>query len=193
MMHDDGAHAGGTPEGAYPQGYPPEQPPPAGYPEGYAPEQPPPAGFAPLEAGGSTDSMAAFAGPEDDLVLTHDDWDARRSRDSRHREPPRGGGGVGRLVMRIAVPLVFVGGVIALVVLVTQSGVLSGSANVSPTPSVSASPKIVKVYVVKKGDTLSAIALKYGVSMQDVLDLNPKLDANNLTVKTKIRIPAASP
>jgi len=144
------------------------------------------------DPGGSTDSMAAFAGPEDVPAATRGEWDPAPVAGRYRHDPPRRRGGAGRWVVRIAVPLVFVGGVVALLLLVTQSGILNPSSESSPTPSASASATVTKIYVVKKGDTLSAIALKYGVTVQDILDANPKLDANNLSVKVKIKIPSAS-
>ena len=44
-------------------------------------------------------------------------------------------------------------------------------------------------YVVKRGDMLSRICVKYGVKQRDVLKLNPGLDPNKLFVGKKIRLP----
>jgi LysM repeat protein len=137
--------------------------------------------------------MAAFAGPEDVPVGTTGEWESGPAGGPRrHDSSGRRRGGAGRWVVRIAVPLVFVGGVVALLLLVTQSGILNPSNEPSPTPSASKSATVVKVYTVKKGDTLSGIALRYGVTVQAILEVNPKLDANNLTVRTKVKIPSAS-
>ena len=44
-------------------------------------------------------------------------------------------------------------------------------------------------YVVKRGDMLSRICVKYGVKQRDVLKLNPGLNPNKLFVGKKIRLP----
>jgi len=107
----------------------------------------------------------------------------------RHGEP-RQRMGAGRRAARILVPLVFIGGVVALVILINQSGILQSSSMTSPSPSVSPSVKVAMVYIVKRGDTLSEIAARHNVTVQAIHDLNPKIDANNLRVRSKIKIPA---
>jgi LysM repeat protein len=49
-------------------------------------------------------------------------------------------------------------------------------------------------HVVKKGDTLWALAQAYGVSVQSLTDANPGINANNLQIGSTLRVPApASP
>jgi morphogenetic protein associated with SpoVID len=49
----------------------------------------------------------------------------------------------------------------------------------------------VKIYTVKKGDTLSGIAAKHGVTVQDLLQYNPGIrDPDVIDVGMKIKIPA---
>ena len=43
-------------------------------------------------------------------------------------------------------------------------------------------------YVVKSGDTLSAISIKTGVPLQTIERLNPKLDADTLHAGQKVRL-----
>jgi LysM repeat protein len=43
-------------------------------------------------------------------------------------------------------------------------------------------------YTVKSGDTLSAIAVKTGVSLETIERLNPKLDADTLHAGQKVRL-----
>jgi LysM repeat protein len=43
-------------------------------------------------------------------------------------------------------------------------------------------------YTVKSGDTLSAIAVKTGVSLDTIERLNPKLDADTLHAGQKVRL-----
>ncbi|MEZ5126440.1 MAG: LysM domain-containing protein [Thermoleophilia bacterium] len=106
--------------------------------------------------------------------------------------------GGGRVIARIAAPVVFLVAVIVLVVLLFQSGLIgnqaSSTATSTPTVTSSASAKAksastTKTYVVKSGDTLSAIALKFKTSVAVIEELNPKLDGTTLVVGTKIKVP----
>jgi len=45
-----------------------------------------------------------------------------------------------------------------------------------------------RTYVVKSGDTLSAISIKTGVPLQTIQRLNPKLDADTLRAGQKVRL-----
>jgi LysM repeat protein len=148
-----------------------------------------------------SDSEASFAGPDDESVISRR-RDSRRGRHHEDRVDPhdehyygdytRPRSPVWRWIVRIAVPVVFLGGVIAIVLVVLNSGILAGDTAVSPSPSVSASGgTVVKVtvYKVRKGDTLSQIAVRFGVSVDAILEANPTIDINNLSVGTKLKIP----
>lgn len=53
-----------------------------------------------------------------------------------------------------------------------------------------ASPTIAgKTYVMKPGDTLSAVAASYGVSVADIVAANPGLNPDTIASGTEIRIP----
>ena len=45
-----------------------------------------------------------------------------------------------------------------------------------------------RAYVVKSGDTLSAISIKTGVSLVTIQRLNPKLDADTLHAGQRVRL-----
>jgi LysM repeat protein len=45
-----------------------------------------------------------------------------------------------------------------------------------------------RVYIVKSGDTLSAISIKTGVSLTTIQRLNPKLDADTLHAGQHVRL-----
>lgn len=45
------------------------------------------------------------------------------------------------------------------------------------------------VHVIQPGDTLSAIAANYGVSMQAIIDANGLVDPDNLTAGDELQIP----
>jgi LysM repeat protein len=49
-------------------------------------------------------------------------------------------------------------------------------------------PKRRRVYVVKAGDTLSAISIKTGVSMTTIQRLNPKIQADTLHAGQRVRL-----
>jgi LysM repeat protein len=120
-----------------------------------------------------------------------------RSAVSRRSAAARGGGG--RTVARIAAPAVFLVAVIALVVILFQSGVVGGGSEVAVSPSPKATTTKggktatpasgTKVYVVKTGDTLSGIAVKFHTTTSDLEGLNPKLTGSTLVAGAKIRVP----
>lgn len=56
----------------------------------------------------------------------------------------------------------------------------------TPTPTVTPTPII---YVIKKGDTLLAIARQYGVSVQDIQEINGITDPRRLRINQEITIP----
>lgn len=77
-----------------------------------------------------------------------------------------------------------------------------GTSNATPTPPAStapaASPTLVPaatqlVYVVQKGDTLSRIASKYGVTVADIVAANHLKDANKIGEGDRLTIPTPAP
>jgi LysM repeat protein len=61
----------------------------------------------------------------------------------------------------------------------------------STTPSTGRAAKKSKrrrAYIVKSGDTLSAISIKTGVSLATIQRLNPKLDADTLHAGQRVRL-----
>jgi membrane-bound lytic murein transglycosylase D len=66
-------------------------------------------------------------------------------------------------------------------------------AAVSPSPSISPSKSAtvvtVRVYKIKKGDTLSQIAERFGTTVDKILEANPTIDINSLSVGLKVKIP----
>ena len=105
----------------------------------------------------------------------------------------------GRSVARIAAPAVFLAAVIVLVVLLFQSGMIGGESEVvvSPSPKAGATKAGTtttrkdgtRVYVVKSGDTLSGIAVKFDTTVNAVEKLNPNKSLSTLTAGAKIVIP----
>ena len=120
------------------------------------------------------------------------------ARSSRQRRPAVARGG-GRNVARIAAPAVFLVAVLILVMMLFQSGVIGGGSEVavSPSPKASATKggkkattaKGTKVYVVKTGDTLSGIAVKFDTTTSALEDLNPNLRGSTLGAGVKIKVP----
>jgi LysM repeat protein len=49
-------------------------------------------------------------------------------------------------------------------------------------------PKRRRAYIVKSGDTLSAISIKTGVSLATIQRLNPKIDADTLHAGQRVRL-----
>jgi LysM repeat protein len=98
---------------------------------------------------------------------------------------------------RLLAPLALVGFVIALLVIINGAGSDGNSDKTGATPAASATAtptrkqkarKQRKRYVVKPGDTPSGIAEKTGVPLSQILELNPDLDDQSLTVGDKIRL-----
>ncbi len=111
---------------------------------------------------------------------------------SRARPRPAGSRS-SRMVARIVAPVVFLVAVIALVGIVVNSGVLSADEPVV-TPTVKATKaggdKTTKKYVVKAGDSLSSIALRFNISTAELQGLNPELAGSTLQVGERIVVPA---
>ncbi|MGE3074725.1 MAG: LysM peptidoglycan-binding domain-containing protein [Dehalococcoidia bacterium] len=60
----------------------------------------------------------------------------------------------------------------------------------TPEPTVQGSPTPAgKTYVMQAGDTLSAVAASYGVSVADIVAANPGLNPDAIAIGTEIRIP----
>lgn len=95
-------------------------------------------------------------------------------------------------------PLAIVAFVIAFLVVLSNSNVTSdsGGGNSPPvtTPTGSATtrttPKFAhrRTYTVRTGDTLGAIAIKTGVSVTSLEDLNPGLDPQGLVAGQKLKL-----
>jgi LysM repeat protein len=122
------------------------------------------------------------------------------SRASRPR--PAAAPRAGRIVARVAAPAVFLVAVVVLLSIVFQSGVIGGKVEpvVTPTPAATktksggnATQSGYKFYVVKSGDTLSGIAVKFGVSTSEIEALNPKISSSTLVVGTKVKVPKPAP
>jgi LysM repeat protein len=63
-----------------------------------------------------------------------------------------------------------------------------------PAPRILSSGAIqagVSTYTVKDGDTLAGIAARFGVSLADLADANPSIDAANLSIGQVVKLPAA--
>jgi nucleoid-associated protein YgaU len=97
-------------------------------------------------------------------------------------------------IVRVLAPVAFLILVVALVTVVLQSGILKGSSSGTPSASPSGSPTAAfTLYKVKKGDTLSGIAHKKHTNTSAILDLNPGLNENSLSVGQKIKVPTPTP
>jgi nucleoid-associated protein YgaU len=100
----------------------------------------------------------------------------------------------GRIVLRIVAPIAFLVLVVALVTVVLESGVMKKGSSSSPSASASSTAGTAwLLYKVKKGDTLSGIASKKHTNTPAILDLNPGLNENSLSVGQKIKVPKPAP
>jgi hypothetical protein len=57
-----------------------------------------------------------------------------------------------------------------------------------PTPTATVTPET-SIYTVKAGDTLGGIAVRYDISVKDLMRLNKLGDGDILTVGQKLRVP----
>jgi LysM repeat protein len=117
-------------------------------------------------------------------------------RTPRARTRPAAGSRSTRTVARVAAPVVFLVAIIALIGIVVGSGVLGGSDEPVTTPATAAtkaqngSTSTTKKYVVKSGDSLSSIAVRFDTSTSELVDLNPDLDSSStLVVGQRIVVP----
>jgi LysM repeat protein len=108
----------------------------------------------------------------------------------RSRPRPAASPGSTRSVARIAAPVVFLIAVIALIGIVVDSGVMSSDkpASTPTTTTTKAGTSVTKKYVVKTGDSLSSIAVRFNTTTSELQTLNPDI-GNTLVVGTRIVVP----
>jgi LysM repeat protein len=104
----------------------------------------------------------------------------------------------GRSPARFIAPLALVAFALALVIVVSsttgdgggETGAqgTSAPAEATPTPKAQKKKRTRKTYTIKDGDTPSGIAVKVGVPLDQILELNPDLDPQTLTPGTKIKL-----
>lgn len=95
---------------------------------------------------------------------------------------------------RLAAPLALLAAAVAVVVVVQASRSDSPSSPSSATPTTVTQPTrrarsaAPRAYVVKAGDTLTVIADKTGVSLDEIQRLNPDVDPNALQTGERLRL-----
>ena len=104
----------------------------------------------------------------------------------------------GRSPARFIAPLALVAFALALFAVVSSTSSDGGDekgakgtaepAQVTPSPSAKKKRRHRKTYTIKAGDTPSGIAVKVGVPLDQILELNPDLDPQTLTPGTKIKL-----
>jgi LysM repeat protein len=70
----------------------------------------------------------------------------------------------------------------------TAAGQTSGAATTADGKATKAKRKRRRAYRVKPGDTLSSIAVKTGVPLERIQQLNPKLDSNALQTGQRVKL-----
>jgi hypothetical protein len=147
---------------------------------------PPSSGFEPLPPAPAVDSFGSPPPPRSQRPM------GSAKKQSKARPRPAGSK-TSRMAARIAVPIVFLVAVIALGGIVVNSGVMGGSGSATPTPTASStktSGSVTKKYVIKSGDSLSSIAVRFNTSTAELIQLNPDLDGSTtLVVGTRIVVP----
>ena len=104
----------------------------------------------------------------------------------------------GRSPARLLAPLALVAFALALFLVVSSTtGDVGGDtgaqgtsapAEATPKPKAQKKKRTRKTYTIKAGDTPSGIAVKVGVPLDQILELNPDLDPQTLTPGTKIKL-----
>jgi LysM repeat protein len=104
----------------------------------------------------------------------------------------------GRSPARFIAPLALVAFALALYVVVSSTtnddGGAKGAqgtaepAGATPTPAATSGKRRRRTYTIKSGDTPSGIAEKTGVPLEQILELNPRLDPQALSPGTKIKL-----
>ncbi len=111
---------------------------------------------------------------------------APRRRAGRPRAPRRG-----PAWPRILAPVVLLVAVLAVVTIGVHTGMLGHKPASSPSPTTVATHKAASKYVyyhVRKGDTVSTIAAKYGISVERLMTLNPKA-STTIVVGQRLKVP----
>ena len=127
------------------------------------------------------------------------DRDRERSRDRRRDDEP---GDNHSWIARVAAPLAFFAAATILIVVVNQSLNSNPADEAASPPSPPAAvggtstapttqnrpPSQRRFYRIRAGDTLDAIALRFDTTVDDLLQLNPGVEANALTPGQRIRV-----
>jgi LysM repeat protein len=100
--------------------------------------------------------------------------------------------------MRLIAPLAIIAFVVAFLIVLSSSGVDHNSGGThtatSSTPTGASTTRSTskfahrRTYTVRAGDTLGAIAIKTGVSVTNLEDLNPGLDPEGLVAGQKLKL-----
>jgi LysM repeat protein len=132
-------------------------------------------------------------------------WEQPRRFEEYPTLKSRGGVGIPRVAVYALVVLLVGAGLFAAPFLLKGIGGGGEQASPTPAPSASAAPSAVSsptpvptpeqvVHTVKSGETLSAIAAIYGVTVDDILAANPSItNPNKIAVGDKIVIPQPLP
>jgi len=97
---------------------------------------------------------------------------------------------------RIIAPLALVGTAIILIIVISSStgegdsarGERGGGKNSGATTTTTKTQKPPKKYEVQEGDSLSVIADRFGVSVEEITRLNPGIDAQALTAGQTLKL-----
>jgi len=97
---------------------------------------------------------------------------------------------------RIAAPVALLAAVLAVVTLSVHAGMLGGSKTPTGHPTVAASHTVTTTtksryttYRVRSGDTMSAIAARFNITVGRLLALNPKASSTTIVVGEKLKVP----
>jgi LysM repeat protein len=102
-----------------------------------------------------------------------------------------------RQLAHYGIPLLFLLAV-TMVVLIVRGGLSGGNQSSATSASTKKNTTIptttsgttakVRLYSVRSGDTLGAIAINFGISVDDIVALNPGIEPTSLRVGQKIKV-----
>jgi peptidoglycan endopeptidase LytE len=96
--------------------------------------------------------------------------------------------------VRVGAPMAFLLAATVAVLLVRQ-GLSEGTSPSTPTVRVTTTPStsstigtVPRYYTIRPGDTLSLVAIRFETTVDRLVELNPGIDATNLTPGRRLRI-----
>lgn len=89
---------------------------------------------------------------------------------------------------RTLAPLALFAVMVLVAVVVMAGGHQDERETFAPVATTAVKPVGPRTYVVRRGDALAAIAVRFKVSLQSVIDLNPRVDPQSVSIGTRLKL-----